>query len=190
MSKIFTKILNERFINWAKENNVDKQEQAGYCRNYSTIDQIFNLQSLVQKYMCKSKGRCYVLMVDFSKAFDTVPHALLWYKLMKLGVHGRVLNVLRSMYKGFKSCVRMPEGLTDYFDCARGTRQGCMLSPMLFVLYISELIDMLSEEGCIGAYINEDAPNIILLLFANDIAMCSDMPGRLQHMLKCLENVL
>ena len=51
VSKIFTKILNERFISWAKENNVDKEKQAGYRRNYSTIDQIFNLQSLVQKYV-------------------------------------------------------------------------------------------------------------------------------------------
>ena len=93
MRKIFTKIIIERFIRYTKENNVDKEEQAGYRRNYSTIDQIFNLQSLVQKYMCKSKGRCYVLMLDLLKAFDTVPHVLLWYKLMKLGVHGRVLNV-------------------------------------------------------------------------------------------------
>ena len=50
-----------------------------------------------------------------------------------------------------------------------------MLSLMLFVLYMSELIDMLNEEQCIGVYFNEDAPNIILLLFADDIAMCSDI---------------
>ena len=125
-------------------------------------------------------------MIDFSRAFDTVSHAPLCYKLMKLGVHGRVLNILRNMYTGLKSCVRTPEGLTDYFDCARGTRQGCMLNPMLFVLYISELIDMLIEEGCIGVY-KEDAPNLILLLFVNDIAMFSDMPGKLQHMLNVLK---
>ena len=58
---------------------------------------------------------------------------------------------------------------------------------MLFVLYISDLIDMLNEEGCIGMYRNADAPSIVLLLFADAIAMCSDMPGRLQHMLNILK---
>ena len=60
-----------------------------------------------------------------------------------------------------------------------------MPSPMLFVLYISEL--MLNEEVCRGVYINEEAANIILLLLADDIAMCSDMPGRLQHLLNVLK---
>ena len=48
---------------------------------------------------------------------------------------------------------------------------------------------MSNEEGCIGldVYINEDAPNVILLLFAEDVAIFSDMPGRLQHNVQCLE---
>ena len=159
MSKIFTKILKERFISCAEENNGGKEEQAGYRMNYSTIDQIFNLQFLVQEYMWKSKGRFYVLMVDFSKGFDrpTVPHTLLLYKLMDVGVYGR-LNVLRNMYKGLKSCVKTPKGSTDFF-IVLGPWVGCMLSPMLFFLH--KLFDMLNEERCIGVYINEDVPNII-----------------------------
>ena len=117
----------------AEEKHVGKEEQAGYRINYSTIDQIFNLQSLVQKYMCKSKGRFYVLMVDFSKGFDrpTVPHALILYILMDVGVFGR-LNVLRNMYKGLKSCVKTPKGSTDFF-IVLGPWVGCVLSPMLFI---------------------------------------------------------
>lgn len=185
VSKLFTKILNQRFVRWAEDSDINNEEQAGYRKGYSTIDQMFNLQSLVQKHICKQKGRCFVLMVDFSKAFDTIPHELLWYKLRKTGVHGKILKVLQNMYSKLKSCVRTPEGLTEYFKCTRGTRQGCMLSPFLFVIYISELVKMLKDAGCSGIQVN-DTSDVMLLMFADDIAMCADTPGRLQKMLDTL----
>ena len=43
-----------------------QEKQAGHRKGYSTIYQIFNLQSIVQKYLCKQKGQCYVIFVDFS----------------------------------------------------------------------------------------------------------------------------
>ena len=164
LSKIFTKLINNWLVMWADENNVRHEEQAGYRKNYSTVDQKFTLQCLVQKYLCKKKGRCYVIFVDFSKAFDAIPHLLLWFKLINTGIHGRVLKVLRSI------------------------RQGCMLSPFLFILYIGELIDMLDELGCHGIYVNEDAKNIIILLYADDMALIADTIGRLQRMIDVLES--
>ena len=183
ISKVFTKILNQRFIKWAESNNKQHEEQAGYRKMYSTIDQIFNLYAITQKYLSKRKGRMYVLFVDFSKAFDSIPHALLWYKMIKSDVHGKVLNVLYSMYEQLKSCVRTPEGLSEYFDCEVGTRQGCMLSPFLFAFYIGELVDQMKAEGCQGIYVNEDAPNIFMLMYADDIATCADSVHRLQYMI-------
>ena len=183
LSKIFTKLINNRLVMWADENNVRHEEQAGYRKNYSTVDQIFTLQCLVQKYLCKKKGRCYVIFVDFSKAFDAIPHLLLWFKLINTGIHGRVLKVLRSMYLALKSCVRTPEGITNCFECNTGTRQGCMLSPFLFILYIGELIDMLDELGCHSIYVNEDAKNIMIFLYADNMALIADTVGRLQRMI-------
>ena len=188
LSKIFTKLINNRLVMWADENNVRHEEQAGYRKNYSTVDQIFTLQCLVQKYLCKKKGRCYVIFVDFSKAFDAIPHLLLWFKLINTGIHGRVLEVLRSMYLALKSCARTPEGITNFFECKTGTRQGCMLSPFLFILYIGELIDMLDELGCHGIYVNEYAKNIMILLYADDMALIADTVGRLQRMIDVLES--
>ena len=63
-----------------------------------------------------------------------------------------------------------------------------MLSPLLFVLFIGESVTMLHEAGCNGIYINEQAPNIMILLFADDIAICGDTVGRLKEMIKTLEN--
>ena len=186
LSKVFTKILNDRLVKWAENHNLQKEEQAGYRKNYSTIDQIFSLQPLCQKYITKKKGRFYVLFIDFTKAFDTIPHNLLWYKLIKSGVHGKLLKVLNSMYSNLKSYVRTHSGLTEYFQCTVGTRQGCMLSPFLFTLYISELVDMMKNEGCQSVYVDKQNPNILMFMYADDIASGTDTVSRMQKILNVL----
>jgi hypothetical protein len=180
---VFTKVINTRLVSWAEAANLQREEQAGFRKGYSTVDNMFILQSFIQKYCSRKGGRFYTLFVDFSKAFDTIPHPLLFYQLMTKGLHGNVLKVLRSMYSSLQSCVRTPQGLTELFDCARGTRQGCMLSPFLFSLYVAEIVTMLDEADCKGVFINEDFPNVTSLLFADDLVLCADSVGRLQKMI-------
>ena len=183
MALYFTKIINSRLVEWAEYNEVQREEQAGFRKGYSTIDNMFVLQALVQKYCSRKGGRFYTIFVDFSKAFDTIPHALLFYQLATKGVHGKVLKVLRSMYSSLQSCVRTQQGLTDFLNCSRGTRQGCMLSPFLFSLYVGELVQMFEDAQCEGVYIDENVPNITNLLFADDLAAGADTVGRLQKMI-------
>lgn len=56
VSKIFTKVINQRFVKWANETIKEHEEQAGYRKNYSTVDQIFNLQSLVQNIYVRQRA--------------------------------------------------------------------------------------------------------------------------------------
>ena len=77
-------LKKNRFVRWEDENGLQYEEQAGYIKGYNTIDYMFTLQSLVQKYISKEKGRYCVLFIDFSKAFDMIPHSLLWYTLKGL----------------------------------------------------------------------------------------------------------
>ena len=140
LGKLFTKIANNRMVQWADAKDKFYEEQAGYMKGKSTIDHIFTLYAMSQKYTSKKKGRFYVVFIDFSKAFDSIPHLHLWYRLINQGIHGRLLNVLRSMYAKLRSCVLTQQGLTDFFQCFVGTRQGCMVSPLLFILYLNELL--------------------------------------------------
>ena len=101
MSKIFTKILNARLNSWAEEENIRHKEQAGFRKGYSTADQVFNWQCLIQKYISKKKGRCYILFVDFETAFDRVPHSLLFYKhhenwTPRKDIHGNSIYVCKD----------------------------------------------------------------------------------------------
>ena len=97
LNKILTGILYDRLYTWAEENSKIDESQAGFRKGYSTIDNIFTLMSMRQKYLSKKDGRFYCLFVDFSKAFDRVNYVELINSLIRKGVHGKFLNLLTAM---------------------------------------------------------------------------------------------
>ena len=132
LNKILTGILYDRLYSWAEENSKIDETQAGFRQGYSTIDNIFTLMSMGQKYLSKKGGRFYCLFVDFSKAFDRVNHVELINSLIRKGVHGKFLNLLISMYGSLCTCIKVDnDKCTSKFKCNIGTRQGCKLSTVL-----------------------------------------------------------
>ena len=153
--KLFTKIVNNRLVEWADKNEKLYDIQAGFRKGKGTIDNIFVLQCLVDKYLGKEKGHFYSVFVDFSKAFDSVPRCHLFYSLLNGDMHGRIVNVLRNMCSKLKACVQVNNGgLSEEFACSIGTRQGCMISPFLFIFYLNELIHVMEDNDCQGVYVN------------------------------------
>ena len=132
-SKLFTSIITKRIQDWAESNNIIDEEQAGFRKGYSTIDNMFILQSIVQRYLNR-KRKLYVAFVDFRKAFDTVDRSALWKVLEMYGMKGRMLNCLKGMYSSVWYCVRCNGRCTDSFECKRGLKQGCKVSPIIFFL--------------------------------------------------------
>ena len=145
ISKIFTKILSKRLTSWCEINSVIDESQAGFRRGYSTIDNIFSLSAVIQKYLTKRRGRIYVFYIDYLKAFDNCVHSKLWESLVRKGINpnSKLLRVFKSMYSQLKSCVRVGNGLTDFFNCQKGTKQGCVSSTIIFSIYINDLISYL-----------------------------------------------
>jgi hypothetical protein len=115
IAKLFTKIINERCVKWKEFNDKYKEEQCGFRKERGVIDQIFTLQAIAQKHLSKKKGRYYCAFIDFSKAFDSISHNLLWFRLYTEGMHGKFMKVMISMYENLKSCVLTPEGITEFF---------------------------------------------------------------------------
>ena len=64
--------------------------------------------------------------MDFTKAFDYVVREVIWYKLIKIGVRGNILNIIMSMYKHVKSKVKINNSISIGFECNLGVRQGGM----------------------------------------------------------------
>ena len=101
MEKIFEIVVYNRlsFLNEA----LDKHDKwsGGYMKNVRTADNMFILNRIVQKQLLIEKS-LYVCFVDFSKAFDLVNRNILFYKLMRSGWSGRVVDTLRSLYSKTK----------------------------------------------------------------------------------------
>ena len=96
------------------ENGKIAEEQSSFRTGHSTIDNMFVLYAIIQRYLLKKSGKVYVCFVDFRKAFDTINRSVLWNVLRKSGVGGKMLRILQSMYISVRSCVRCPDNLTVF----------------------------------------------------------------------------
>ena len=87
-----------------EENSIINEAQAGFRRNYSTVDHIFTLLTLVQKQLL-NHGKLYVAFIDLKKrkAFDLVDRRYLWKILRKHGIRGRLYRAVMSMYEIVKA---------------------------------------------------------------------------------------
>ena len=85
------------------------------------------------------KEKVYACFVDFRKAFDSVWHHGLFYKLLQINVRGNFYDLIKNLYYNSTGSVRIGDYQTQCFQYARGVHQGCILSPLLFNLYINDL---------------------------------------------------
>ncbi len=183
LGKLFDTILETRLRSWEKANAVLNQNQAGFRSGYATVDHIFTLNSIIQRY--KSEGRkVYCAFIDFSKAFDTVNRTVLYYKLQKEGVSPKFIRLIRSLYSQTKACIKGYEN--EFFDILSGVQQGAPLSPLFFALILNDLDKELRKNNTGSITLQ----NLVIhsLLFADDLVMLSETAQGLLHSLSVLYN--
>ncbi len=118
--------------------------------------------------------------MDFCKTFDTVPRDLLWQVLAEMGIVGRFMQCLQSMYSQDSVRVMHPtKRLSARFSCGIGVKQGYPLSPLLFGLYLDGL------EKHLDALDGDSPPQLAdivvnLLLYVDDLTLMSETPQGLQ----------
>ena len=99
-----------------------------------TRDQIANIHWIIEKAREFQKNICFCF-IDYIEAFDYVDHNKLWKILKELGIPDHLTCLLRNLYADQEATVRTGHGTTDWFQIAKGVRQGYILSPCLFNLY-------------------------------------------------------
>lgn len=150
IAKLFTGLLLSRLNSWINENMVLNECQAGFRRGYSTTDNIFNLLSIIKLQTRIKRKKLYCLFIDFKAAFDSPSRSSLFYKLYLCGVSSKFINTLQALYRHTEASVWTGKGITRAFGTSVGVRQGCLLSPALFSLFLNDLSEFINGGVRVG----------------------------------------
>ena len=121
--KLFTRILNNRLTDLAEKYYILIEAQAGFRSGMGIIDNLYVLHAFIS-HVINQGNKLYCEFVDFTKAFNYVVRDNLWYKLIKYGLRGRMLNIIMSIYSSVKLRVNDNIHLVNDFYCGLGVRQG------------------------------------------------------------------
>ena len=180
VGKVFCKILNNRLVQVLDKERILHEGQAGFRVNRSCTDNVYTLNELVQGRLREDK-QTYTFFLDIRKAYDTVWHAGLWYKLWDMGVKGKMWRVIKDMYKEPRSVVLLEGQKSSSFNIEQGVAQGCSLSSILFSVFINDLLKEV-ENAELGVELNS-GKRISGMLFADDFVGVSESRDNLQKLI-------
>ena len=177
--------MNRRLLDYVRDKNILSENQLGFVSGNRTSDAHIILYNIIQKYCQIENRRIYSCFVDFSKAFDNISRNRLFEKLRKYGITGNFYNVIKNMYFNDQTQINVGEYLTETIYPNQGVKQGCILSPLLFNIYLADLAQRLEVAQQHGPKIGGKLINNII--WADDLVILSETETGLNDMLKELD---
>lgn len=182
-SKVMLKILLNRLKRESEEHL--SEEQAGFRSGRSTVEQIFNCRVLMEKHL-QHQRKLFHNFIDFKKAFDRVWHDGLWHTLRSMGIEEGLIQAIQALYSSSSSAVILNSSIGEFFKTTVGVRQGCLLSPVLFNLFLETILkDTLHN---FQSTISIGGRSLSNLRFADDIDLIAGSNEELQELTTRLTN--
>ena len=185
LGKFFSAILNQRLSKFTIENGILSQEQLGFIPGNRTSDALLILHNLINDYCVNRKKYIYACFVDFKRAFDSIPRHKIFEKLIKNNITGKCYECVKNMYSHDQACIKIGNKMTDTFQTNQGVKQGCILSPTLFNIFLADLPKTLQENEYNSLHLDDKKP-ISSIIWADDLLILSESESGLNNMLKNL----
>ena len=183
-SKILTKIIQRRIEQRVEENL--GEDQFGFRRNRGTREAILSLRLIIERAFIREES-VYIGFIDLEKAFDNVNWEIMFKILKQAGIKFRERRLIYNLYQNQTAIINIGDEQREA-KIKKGVRQGCVLSPMIFNLYIEEAIKEFKDK--IDTGIEIQGQKIAMLRFADDIALLGSNKKELEDALNGINQIL
>jgi hypothetical protein len=188
VSKLFHKVLANRLLEYAEDNNLLHTAQNAFRKKRCTDDHLYCI-SQVARGRQRMQHATYAFFLDLRKAYDTVWRDGLLYKLWQAGVRGRLWHYIDSLYRTSRRAVRVGGHISEVIEIDLGVAQGDTLSCILFNIFANDLIETY-QQACAGVPLpsqqdqqatSNEPKRLACQLFADDFMGIAETPSELQH---------
>lgn len=176
--KIYTHILNDRLKKI--HDRFLSVNQGGFRTAKSCHHKLVSYKSLIENAI-RNKNKLHVVYVDLKKAYDNVPMNEVAHTLEAYGYNDTFVNAIRTLGTEIQSRVITAHGLTEPFDMNCGLRQGCPLSPLLFIIFLDPLL--LQMNGAEAGYTLKNGYKISNMAYADDLILIGISNDEAQELL-------
>ena len=179
IGKVYCGLLKERIMKYIEDNRILSDEQNGFRAGRRGSDNIFIMNEIIEKRK-KEKKNTYIAFLDIEKAYDSLNRELLWALMKKVGLKSKVIKAIKSLYNESRTTFKIGNIVTDWVESNRGVKQGCVLSPLIFALFMEELT---TRVKALDVGVNIRGSKLSILLFADDVILVAESEEDLKKML-------
>ena len=177
--KVFTALLTVRISDLMEKINGFSEEQRGFRKGKNTMQKILTAANVFQ-HSKTTKSPIHIMYLDIQKAYDSVEHKALVETLHILGFDNHITSLIANIYSKNIASIITPYGLSRQVQIKCGVRQGCPMSPLMFILFLEPLIHWINSKN--EGYKIQDK-QLKILAYADDIMLLSNSVTDLQRML-------
>lgn len=181
--KVFSKLLSKRLAGLLP--SLTNLNQTGFVKTRYIGNNVLNLQSVIEYLQCTGREGLLVSL-DFKSAFDSLDHIFMLEAIRSYNLGNNFINWVSTLYNSAEAAVLSNGISTGWFPVERGVRQGCPLSPMLFVLAVEKLANSLRSNVNIQG-VNILDTEIKISQFADDTTLVLKDEASLEESWKGLE---